>query len=141
MNRLQSDIILLLTNNPAIQFWMKKNLEKDFFLVVAQSELEAVDAAENTRLNFVFVDEEFAQNDTLKVCNRIYQILKRDVPILLITGSLKKTYLDAAKLAGVSTFLSKTLDLEEIQTQINILRKNQELKNKTNRIFNPNEDS
>lgn len=132
--------ILILTHDPAIQFWMKKHLVPAFFVLFAENEEEALASAQNTILDFTIVDAEMSHPEILDTCKKLHQILKNATPILLMTGSLKKQFLDAAKKSGVSAFLIRPPDFEDLQNQFEILRKANSLQDKANRIINPRSD-
>ena len=133
--------ILILSHDPAIQFWMNKHLVPSFFLIFAENEEEALVSAQNTELTFVIVDAEMSHPEILDTCKQLHQILKNATPILLMTGSLKKQFLDKAKKSGVSAFLIRPPDWEDLQKQIELLRKAGSMQNKANRIINPDVES
>jgi diguanylate cyclase (GGDEF)-like protein len=58
------------------------------------------------------------QCDALDLCVELSKAQKGIVPILLITGRLKKSFRDRALESGVTDFLSDQLDLEELETRI-----------------------
>ena len=82
-------------------------------------------------LDFIIVDSEFEACDPLELCRQFKQILRTLTPILLITGRLKKSFLDAALEAGVTDFLNHQLDPHELQIRIATIRKSYSLREKT----------
>lgn len=110
--------LLVVADNPSVRFWVKKHLDDQFFIISAerrQGALEALDA----RLDFIIVDSAFEDCDALELCKELSrQTQKYLVPILLITGRLKKSYRDRALESGVTDFLSDQLDADELETRI-----------------------
>lgn len=131
MSRLKLPTLLTVTDNPSVRVWIKKHLEEEFFILNAAKKQAALEAARTASLDFIIVDSEFEECDALKLCAEMRQILRTLTPILLITGRLKKTYLDAATEAGVTDFLNKQLDPEELQIRIEAIRKGRSLREKT----------
>jgi diguanylate cyclase (GGDEF)-like protein len=66
------------------------------------------------------------------LCKKIRGSLSNTItPIFLITGRLKKTYLDQAHEAGVTDFLSDQLDIEELEERIASGKKVTSMREKT----------
>ncbi len=131
MSKLKFPTLLAITDNPSVRFWIKKYLEEDFFILSAAKRQAALEAAKTASLDFIIVDSEFEECNALKLCAEMKQILRTLTPILLITGRLKKTYLDTAIAAGVTDFLNNQLDPEELQIRIEAIRKGHSLREKT----------
>lgn len=110
--------LLVVTDNPSIRFWVKKHLDDHFFVLSAEKKQEALNAVQ-TRLDFIIVDSAFENCDPLELVRALSQATQKNlVPILLITGRLKKSYRNQAVAAGVTHFLSDQLDLEELTSCI-----------------------
>jgi len=131
MSRLKLPTLLCITENPSIRYWVKKHLDEEFFIIDASKPTAAIDVAQNTALDFIIVDSEMEECDPIKLCAEMKQILRTLVPVLLITGRLKKTYLDAAMEAGVTDFLNNQLDPEELHMRIRAIQKGHTLREKT----------
>jgi diguanylate cyclase (GGDEF)-like protein len=131
MNTLKLPTLLVITDNPSVRFWIKKHLDEDFFIVDAAKKHTALAAAQTTSFDFVVIDSELEDCDPVELAAELKQILLTLTPILLITGRLKRSYLDAAKKAGVTDFLNHQLDLEEFQAKIESIRKGYSLREKT----------
>lgn len=131
MSKLKLPTLLAVTDNPAVRFWIKKHLDEEFFIIDAPKKHTALTVAHTTAFDFVIIDSEFEDCDAIELSRELNQILKTLTPILLITGRLKKSYLDAAKEAGITDFLSNQLDPEELQTRIGTIRKGHSLREKT----------
>lgn len=123
--------LLVVTDNPSIRFWIKKHLDDEFFILNAESYQEALDAL-NARLDFIIVDAAHEEFDALDLCKELSKLTQKGiVPILLITGRLKKTFRDHALESGVTDFLSDQLDLEELEMRIATGRKTASARQKT----------
>jgi len=109
-------IILLITENPAVLSWMRKHLDDRFLLLKVDKESKALETTRATRLDFILLDSNFEKSNPLALCSKLRQI-NRVIPILLITGKLKKNYRDLALEAGVTDFVSDRLDFEEMETR------------------------
>jgi DNA-binding response OmpR family regulator len=110
---------------------VKKHLDDQFFVIAAESKQEALDAL-NARLDFIIVDSEFEDCDALDLCKELSKLTQKGiVPILLVTGRLKKSYRERAIESGVTDFLSDQLDLEELTIRIAEGRKTAAARQKT----------
>ena len=134
MSTLKLPTLLVVTENPSVRVWVKKHLDQDFFIIDASRKKGAIEAAQTAALDFVIVDSELESFDALELCAALKQILRTLTPILLITGRLKRSYLDAALEAGVTDFLNQQLDPEELHVRVDTIRKSHALREKTQGI-------
>lgn len=120
----KSDLLalLLITENPSIISWMRKHLDDRFILLKAETEEDALEKTHSTKLDFVLLDADFEASNPLALASKLRQE-NRIVPILLITGRLKKAYRDIALDAGVTDFLNDKLDPEELETRFATAKK------------------
>ncbi len=125
--QLKLPTLLVVTENPSIRFWVKKHLDDQFFIIGADSESSA-SAACSSRLDFIIVDS--AIDAPFAICKTLRKETHL-VPILLITGRLKKSYRDKALEAGVTEFLSDQLDPDELKMRIEIGEKTAHAREKT----------
>ncbi len=123
--------LLVISDNPTIRFWIKKHLDDEFFILFAETAIEARTAL-NSRLDFIILDANLESTDPLELCKEINLLIQKSlVPIFLITGKLKKSFRDQAQQAGVTDFLSEQLDLEELRSCIAKGEKAASLRDKT----------
>jgi len=110
--------LLVVADNPSIRFWVKKYLDGQFFILSAEKRQEALEAL-NARLDFIIVDSNLEECDALVLCKELSNLTQKYlVPILLVTGRLKKSFRDRAIESGVTDFLSDQLDLDELKMRI-----------------------
>ena len=108
--------LLIVTDNPSTRFWVQTHLKDQFFVLTAERRKEAVEAL-SSKLDFIIVEE--SCEGALDLCKELSRLTKRElVPILLITGKLKKSFRNQAAASGVTGFVSDQLDLDEFQTII-----------------------
>lgn len=122
--------LLLITESPSVRYFFKKNLESQFNLIEAVREHTALQEISSSQLEFVVIDSHLESSDALDLARKLRN---KDllIPILLITGRLKKSFRDTALDAGVTDFLHDQLDLDELETRIAILRKANKSRKKT----------
>lgn len=112
--------LLLVSDNPSLTFWIKKQLERQFFIFDAKNRSSALSAL-SAPIDFIIIDSGLEGDDPLELCKLLSQKTAGSlVPILWITGRLKKSLRDQALEAGVTDFLSDQLDAEELETRIAI---------------------
>lgn len=128
-------MLLIITDNPSIRFWIKKNLEDQFFILEAHSKTQALEAVKNTPLDLIILDSQFEESKPFALCKAIRSTLHNlYTPLFLITGKLKKSFREEALEAGVNDFINDQLDLEEIETRIAISKKTTALRQKTTEL-------
>lgn len=125
--------LLLIADNPSIWHWIKKNLENEFYLIYANYQNDAVEQAKSTKLDFIVLDSRFEECDALALARELRRA-NLAVPILLITGNLKKSFRDEAVQSGVSDFLNEELAIEEMKARIAVGEKTAMVRKKTNQI-------
>lgn len=121
--------LLLVSNNSSIRYWVKSHLDTQFFIIEAKNATNAVNAIRSSSLDLILLDAEM--EDPLALCKEMKTALHNaPVPILLITGKLKKHFREEALDAGVTDFLSTQLDAEELETRIAVAKRTQEVREK-----------
>jgi PleD family two-component response regulator len=101
--------ILIVTKDLNTKYFFKNALVSKFNLIEKKEKNQAIEIAENTDLDVVIIDEKI--ENAIDLC---FQLKKRKrlfiTPIILITSSLKKSYMTKAKNAGVFDFLYTPLN-------------------------------
>ncbi len=108
--------LLVVAENPTVRFWIKKHLEDQFFILAVETKSEALSALVS-RLDFIIVDAAMEECDALELCKELRNEVHL-VPILLVTGRLKKSFREKAYESGVTDFLSDQLDVDELKGRI-----------------------
>ncbi|MBX7067056.1 MAG: response regulator [Parachlamydiales bacterium] len=121
--------LLVVSDSPTVRFWVKKHLDDRFFIISAENRREAI-AALASRLDFIIIDAGFEDCDPLELCKDLRSQVKL-IPILLITGRLKKSFRDRAHESGVTDFLSDQLDTAELELRIETGQKAATVREKT----------
>ena len=123
-------IVLIITTDISTKLFLRKHLEKNIHLIEKKSSDEAISIAENTNLDLVIIDDKI--KDALELC---FNLKKRKrlftTPIILITKSLKKSFIQQALKAGVFDFLY--LPLKE-DLLLSILKKCEENKKRIKKV-------
>lgn len=130
MNQLKLPTLLVVSENPSVLFWIKKQLNEQFFILSAQDAETAIEHVKTSRLDFIVIDSDAKIYPCLELCTKIRALLDLAIPILLITGRLKKSFLDKAFKSGVTDFLNSQLDPQELQLRVSKGRKTQLLRKK-----------
>jgi len=106
---------LIVTQNLNTKLFFRKNLENSFHIIEKKESQTAIETAETVNLDLVIVDEKI--ENAIDLC---FQLKKRKrlftTPIILITKSIKKTYREKAKKAGVFDFLFLPLDVDQLNS-------------------------
>jgi len=131
MTHFQLPTLLLISDHAPIRFWIKKQLDNQCFIIVAQKKEKALGIAIHTLLDLVILDSDL--EEPLELCKQIRKT-NPTLPIFLITGRLKKSYREAAIEAGVTDFLSEQLNVEELQMKINTAFKSAEVRKKIEQL-------
>lgn len=143
--RLLLPTLLLISDNPSIRHWIKKHLESQYFVMEAQSRMKAIEAVKTSEIDLIILDSELEEHPPLKLATEIRSFTQNSLtPILLITGKLKKTFREAAFEAGISDFLSSQLDIEELETRVEVANQAKKVREKiaeqSSRIIGKNKD-
>jgi two-component system, cell cycle response regulator len=131
--KLKLPTLLVISDNPSIWQWVKRELEGQFFIIRASRQFSATETARTTELDFIILDANFEECDPLELARELRQI-NTITPILLITGRLKKSFRDAALDAGVTDFLNESLSIEELETRIATGKRAASARKKTSEI-------
>lgn len=125
--------LLIITDNPSVDFWLKRHLEDQFYLIQAKTKNKALEILKSTSLDFIIVDSLLEDIESLELCNTLRNANPL-VPIFLITGRLKKSFLNKALDAGVTDFLNNQLDEHELETRIETGKRAADLREKTDSL-------
>jgi two-component system cell cycle response regulator len=122
--------LLVISPQESVVQWIHSYLDSQFFILSASTETQALKFIESCFIDLIILDEQVS--NALSFCQRLRnQMANNSLPILLITGRLKKSFLEQALQAGVSDFLSSQLDLQELEARIQVAKATQKARDKT----------
>ncbi len=128
--------VLVITDNPAIRFWVKKHLDSSFFVLDATAKDETQIVILDFPLDLILLDDAFPHMSPLEICAQIRAtVLNSATPIFLITGRLNKSFRNAAIQAGVTDFLSSQLDADELKERVEEAEQANQVRSKTSTLF------
>lgn len=131
VERFKHPTLLIIADNPSVRYWVKKQLENQFFVIEAEKRVKALETAQHSALEMIIVDAAFEDSDALEVCREVRRTPSNGLtPILLITDRLKKSYRDTALDAGVTDFLFQPLDADELDMRIATAKKTAQVRDK-----------
>lgn len=123
-------VALIITQDLSTKLFIKHNLENKYHILEKTTFDDAIQTAETTNVDVVIVDDKI--QNAIDLC---FQMKKRKrlftVPIILITGSLRKSYKEKAVKSGVFDCLYTPLKDEDF---LSIIQRCEEEKNKINKV-------
>jgi diguanylate cyclase (GGDEF)-like protein len=131
--KLKLPTLLVIADNPSIRHWIRRHLEDQFYVVEAPNRWTAIDSAQSTGLDFIILDSHFEECDPLEL-SRYLRSINPAIPILLITGRLKKSFRDEARASGITDFLNDQLAIEELEMRISAGQKTANARKKTSAL-------
>lgn len=125
--------LLLLTNSTIKDNIINKVFEEEYYIKTLSNFDEALDLLKYLRPQIIILDEKMFPSSIEDVIKRLKteQLLK-DVPILVITSSLKKTFAKKVIKAGATDLLREPLDEEELAHRILMVKRFQKTHKKMN---------
>jgi len=128
--KLKLPTLLIISDNPSIGQWFKKNLSGRFYFIEAPDRRTALETVRTVSIDYIVLDSLLEEIDPLELSSELRQ-MSFAVPIFLITGRLKKSFRSAANRAGVTDFLNDQLSVEEIEARTAVVCKSAATRNKT----------
>lgn len=124
-------VVLLLSNKASTRVTIKKSLYEHYYVLEVEDELEALEKLKRMRVAVAIVEDKLYKltvKDFLKMARVIDSI--KDLPILVISGNLKKSYMTELITAGATDFLREPLEPSELFKRIEHAAKSQSLQKK-----------
>jgi PleD family two-component response regulator len=113
-------IILLLSDNKAIVSFFKKTA-KECYLLIAHSGDECSTFLETNEVSLMLVDEDTNDLNPFQFSMQLRAIpAHMNMPLILLTSHLKRSYTEKALLAGYNDFLQKPLVKQEVEQRIQV---------------------
>lgn len=106
------DLILIVDDDPMVQFLAQESLHDDKFqVVVAPNGLRAIELFEEKSPDLVLLDVMMPEMDGFECCKQIRQLPSgKDVPVLMMTGLDDVLSIDRAYEVGATDFTTKPIN-------------------------------
>jgi CheY-like chemotaxis protein len=119
MQKSEHPVVLIISQDlPKIQI-LKKALKEKFHVLSKPQATLGLETAKATLLDAIVIDSKIADMPVATLCQEIRKIAAYfETPIIVITQSLKKSFINPIKQAGATTFLNEPLDPVEIATAL-----------------------
>lgn len=128
--------LLLICKYPVRRAWLCKHLADLFEIIVETDPEKALTAAECIHLDFIMIDAEIIEKDLLKYCHQMRMAtLSESTDLYLITGKLKKDFLEKVKKQGITDFIHSQLNEEEVKEKMQKGIANLNKKKKAKKVF------
>lgn len=99
--------------------FFKRTLRGLFYVIDASDSFTAVDWLKSVQASLIILDEKTLSNTWPIIADHIRKLTGyRDIPLLLITNNLKRSFLVKAINLGISDFLNEPFDADEIFQRI-----------------------
>jgi DNA-binding response OmpR family regulator len=82
---------------------------------------EALASVERDRPDLMVLDLVMPRRSGLTVLDRIHRTAMRSTPVIMMTANDEQRHRDAAKLRGVSVFLSKPFAIEQLLSEVDTI--------------------
>ncbi|MCB1082067.1 MAG: diguanylate cyclase [Chlamydiia bacterium] len=118
--------LLLVTSSPIVRSFFEEVIDKleDYALVIANSRLETLEFLEKTHITLIVIDEKTTNLDMRALCEEIRRSKNNaNLPILIITGHLKKSFTKTLIQAGATDFIREPLDEDEFLVRMDLAMK------------------
>ncbi len=130
---MDNPVILLISGDEAKIAFFKRTLKESFYLITALEGMAGKELLKNMVVDLVVIDEKL--NDVFSLSNEIRKISGcLEIPLLLLTNVLKKSFLEQAFKAGFNDFLNEPLDPEEIYQRLSVALKAHSVQKKTRSV-------
>jgi diguanylate cyclase (GGDEF)-like protein len=115
--------LLLITSSPIVRNFFEMVIDKleDYALLISESQLETLEHLEKTEISFIVIDEKTTNLQLRPLCEEIRRYRNYgNIPILIITNHLKKSFTKDLIQAGATDFLRQPLDEDEFLLRMDL---------------------
>jgi PleD family two-component response regulator len=110
---------LVISNDPGKSYFFKKELKGVYSILEVENEEEGLKWIQTTSIEIIFLDYLSIEGSLTDFCAKTKALtLPKNIPILLISPMIKKSFSEDAIKAGVSDFLHEPLHAEELHERI-----------------------
>jgi DNA-binding response OmpR family regulator len=92
-------------------------------VLTARDGAEALSRVERDRPDLMVLDLIMPRRSGLTVLDRMHSTAMRSTPIIMMTGTDEQRHRDAARLRGVTVFLSKPFAIEQLLLEVDTILK------------------
>lgn len=111
--------VLLVDDDPELIESVRIALtSRGYEVLTACDGAEALARVERDRPDLMVLDLIMPRRSGLTVVDRMYHTAMRSTPIIMMTGTDEQRHRDAARLRGVSVFLSKPFAIEQLLVEV-----------------------
>lgn len=130
---MDNPVILLISSDESKITFFKRALKDSFYFITALEGTAGKELLKNMLVDLIILDGKL--NDVFSLASEIRKISGcAEIPLLLLTNILKKTFLDQAFKAGINDFLNEPLDAEEIYQRLSVVLKARSVQKKTRSV-------
>lgn len=122
-------VALLIINQATDRVFFKRVLGQEYIVIEANEALDALEKIKTNRVSVVVTHDKLSQMKMFDFCQNVRHIDK-DLPLLIYSGNLKKSYVKELLTAGATDFLREPLNDEEVYSRISSAIQSQNLKKK-----------
>lgn len=124
-------IALLIVNSPADRVFFKKTLSNEYFIIEARDGKEALEKIDSGRISVIITHDETEGMSCKNFCEKVRSHPSgKNIPLLVYTSRLKKSYVKELLTAGATDFLREPLDKIQVYKTISTAINAQRLKSK-----------
>jgi diguanylate cyclase (GGDEF)-like protein len=124
-------VMLVITSDKKKVTFLKRTLRDSFYVIEAISGQDGLDWFKNTAIDCIILDEKVEDIPPLEFCKKVRKTKDlAEIPIILITSNLKKSFIFQALNEGVTDFLRPPLDELEVNQRIAVAVKSLEVQKK-----------
>ena len=114
--------VLLVDDDPELLESVRIALTmRGYEVLTACDGAEALARVERDRPDLMVLDLVMPRRSGLTVLDRMHRTAMRSTPIIMMTGTDEERHRDAAKLRGVSVFLSKPFAIEQLLSAVDTI--------------------
>ncbi len=130
---MDNPVILLISSDETKIAFFKRALKDSFYFITALEGTAGKELLKNMLVDLVILDGKLS--DVFSLSGEIRKIPGcAEIPLLLLTNVLKKSFLDQAFTAGINDFLNEPLDAQEIYQRLSVVLKARSVQKKTRSV-------
>ncbi|HEY5259716.1 MAG TPA: response regulator [Rhabdochlamydiaceae bacterium] len=130
---MDNPVVLLISSDETKISFFKRVLKESFYFITALEGTAGKELLKNMLVDLIIIDGKL--NDVFSLSNEIRKMSGcQEIPILLLTNVLKKSFLDQAFKAGINDFVNEPLVPDEIYQRLSVALKARSVQKKTRSV-------